>query len=98
MTVYCIVHHYGYSYNHNSEYDTNYMNERDLVAVLAEEELAKKYLVNLGLKLGGYCGRNPDWLNKKRTRFGYSVDVGPDEEEWDYYDIQEKNLLTELES
>lgn len=97
MIMYCIIHYYGYSYDRESEFDPIYSNERDLVAVLSEKELAQKYLVKAGLELGGYCGRRPDWMNKDRTKFGYSVDVGPDEEEWDYYEIQEQELLTELE-
>ena len=98
MKVYCIIHHYGYSYNYDSEFETNFSNEQDLVAVTLDKELAKNFLVIHGLDLGGYCGRRPDWLNKERTRFGYSVNVGPDEDEWDYYAIQEQELLTELES
>ena len=98
MKVYCVIHHYGYSYNCDSGYDTNYMNERDLVAVLTSEDLAKRYSVEQGIKLGGYCGRRPDWINRERTKFGYEVDVGPDESEWDYYAIQEQDVITDLES
>ena len=98
MKVYCIIHHYGHIADPRY-YENDYANERDLVTVCDTKELAEEYIVENGMKLGGaYIGRRPDWLSKDRSRFGYEVEVGPNEREWDYYAIQEQDLVTRLES